>query len=198
MNLGNIGIVPNLKYECIYTTISKNGEKNAAPIGFVYLGDGKVKCNIFKNTITFKNINETQEYVVNITQDPLSFTYATIANIPEDYYTDDKNIAILKNAPSYLKIKVLDMEESTERPTMVITGEIEEVNIKDENIKAFNRGFAHLIESLVNYTRYDIADEKIKEYYDKKLKENLRVIKKVADDETIQAIEILKKEQDGR
>lgn len=124
MNLEDIGIVPNLKYECIYTTISKDGVKNAAPIGFTYLGEDKVKCNIFKEAHTLKNIKETGKYVVNITQDSLTFAYATIDNVPKDYFTEDSEIAILKDAGSYLVVEVTSIEESDKRPVFKIAGDI--------------------------------------------------------------------------
>lgn len=198
MNLDNLGIVPKLQYECIYTTISKDGEKNAAPIAFIYLGDKKVFCRIFEDAQTFKNIKETGKYVVNITHDPMTFAYATISNVPEDYFTDDTEIAILKDAPSYLIVNVTDIKSptSSEREPYEINGEIKEVVVNDESVKAFNRGMGCLIESLVNYTRYHIVDEKGRKYYDERLEENQRVINKVAESETIKAIELLKKNQE--
>lgn len=196
MNLKNLGIVPKLKYECIYTTISKNGVKDAAPIGFTYLGNKKVHCTIFEDSQTFKNIKETGKYVVNITQDPMTFAYATIANVGEDYFTEDKEIAILKDAPSYLIIEALNINKLLERDIYEITGEIKEVIINDDSVKPFNRGIGCLIDSLVNYTRYHIVDEKGKKYFDERLEENQRIINKVADSETIEAIELLKKNQE--
>lgn len=196
MNLERIGVAPQLQYECIYTTISKDGEKDAAPIGFVYLGEDKVKCTIFEGANTLKNIMETGKYVVNITQDPMTFAYATIANVPEKYFTDDDDIAILKDVPSYLTIEVSDMKKLNERPVVEITGVIKEFVINDETVKAFNRGMGCLIESLVNYTRYHIVDDEGRKFYDERLEENQRVINKVADSETINAIELLKKNQE--
>lgn len=196
MNLERVGIAPNLQYECIYTTISGDGEKDAAPIGFVYLGDDRVKCTIFEGANTLKNIRETGKYVVNVTQDPMTFAYATIANVPEDYFTEDAGIAILKDVPSYLVIEVLDMKKLNERPVVEITGAIREFVVNDETVKAFNRGMGCLIESLVNYTRYHIVDEEGRKFYDERLEENQRVINKVADSETVRAIELLKKNQE--
>lgn len=196
MNLENLGISPKLKYECIYTTISKNGVKDAAPIGFTYLGDDKVQCTIFKDAQTLKNIQETGKYVVNITQDPMTFAYATIANVPEDYFTADNEIAILKDTPSYLVIEVINMKKLAERDIYEITGEIKDINVNDDSVKAFNRGMGCLIDSLVNYTRYHIVDEKGRKYFDERLEENQRIINKVADSKTIEAMELLKKNQE--
>lgn len=203
-NLEKIGIKPKLKYETIYTTISKDGIKDAAAIGFVYLGDDNVGCNIFENAQTLKNIQQTNRYVVNITQDPLLFTYATIANLDDDKFTDDKNIAILKDAGSYL---IVDVEEIKEKPprqypvksdgsVFEITGKIVDMKINDETVKAFNRGFSCLIDSLVNYTRYHLVDSEMKKFYDERLEENQRIINRVSDSETIEAMELLKNNQE--
>lgn len=56
----------------------------------------------------------------------------------------------------------------------------------------------HLIESLVNYTRYHIVDDEGRDYYDKRLEENMRVINKVASSDIIEAMEILKKSQNEK
>ncbi len=203
-DLEKIGIEPELKYETIYTTISKDGKKDAAAIGFVYLGEDKVRCNIFENAQTLKNIQETNRYVVNITQDPLIFTYATIANLDDDKFTDDKDIAILKDAGSYLIVDVEEIEEKPPRQYPVksdgsvfeITGKIVDMEINDETIKAFNRGFSCLIDSLVNYTRYHLVDSEMKKFYDERLEENQRIINRVSDSETIEAMELLKNNQE--
>ncbi|MDO5848719.1 MAG: DUF447 family protein [Methanobrevibacter sp.] len=204
MNLERVGIKPQLKYECIYTTISKDGKKDAAPIGFTYLGNDKVKCSIFEDAQTLKNILDTRRYVVNITQDPMAFAYATIANVPEDYYTNDESIAILKDAPSYLVIDVEDIEEKhaerypieNDKSRFEITGKIDKFVVNDDSVKAFNRGMGCLIDSLVNYTRYYIVDDEGKKFFDERLEENQRIINKVADSNVIEAMELLKKNQE--
>ena len=67
MDLADVGIEEGQKYEGIYTTMSKDGVKNAAPIGIVCKGKNKLGCRLFVGTKTLKNIMETRKYVVNIT-----------------------------------------------------------------------------------------------------------------------------------
>lgn len=201
-NLEDIGIEKNLQYECIYTTISKNGLKNAAPFAFTYLGEDRVNCHLFKNK-TLKNIEETNNYVVNITDDPLAFSYSTIGNLSEDYFTDDSDIAILKNTGSYLVIEVESLDKMSpdefpvkgNREIYNIIGKIIEFKINDKNVKAFNRGLGCLIDSLVNYTRYGLVDGETKKQYDERLVENARIVNKVSDRKTKDAIELLQKTQ---
>lgn len=203
-DLSCVGVVPGLQYETIYTTISDDGVKNAAAIAFVYLGGDRVRCNIFDGSKTFRNISDSGEYVVNITQDPIIFTYSTIAGLDECYFTDDEDRAILRDAGSYLVVDVKEVLEKSPRSYPVkssrslfeITGRIKHLEINDPSVKAFNRGLGCLIDSLVNYTRYHLASDEMKKFYDERVEENQRVINKVSDDETIKAIELLKNNQE--
>ena len=96
-DLSIVGIHRNLQYECITTTINSDRKKNSAAFAFIYLGDDRVMCRIFEGSKSLENIKQTKRYVVNITQDPLIFTLSTIDKLPDEYYTDDEDIAIIKD-----------------------------------------------------------------------------------------------------
>ena len=201
-DLGKVGIEKDIQYECITTTINEKGIKNACAFAFKYLGEDKVFCRIFEGSKTLKNIQNTNEYVVNITQDPLVFTYATLDCLGDEYYTNDADIAIIKNTPAYIIVDVENIEKKTpddfpikgDKNIFFITGKIREFIINDENAKAFNRGLSALIEGLVNFSRYKIVDEEIRKEYMDRLVENQRVINKVSDEKTKKAIADLKSE----
>ena len=201
-DLGKVGIEKDIQYECITTTINEKGVKNAGAFAFKYLGDDKVFCRIFEGSKTLRNIQNTNEYVVNINQDPLVFTYATLDCLGDEYYTDDDDIAIIKNTPAYIIVDVKNIEKKTpddfpikgDKNIFFITGKIREFIINDENAKAFNRGLSALIEGLVNFSRYKIVDEEKRKEYMDRLIENQRVINKVSDEKTKKAIADLKSE----
>ena len=201
-DLGKVGIEKDIQYECITTTINEKGVKNAGAFAFKYLGDDKVFCRIFEGSKTLRNIQNTNEYVVNINQDPLVFTYATLDCLGDEYYTDDDDIAIIKNTPAYIIVDVENIEKKTpddfpikgDKNIFFITGKIREFIINDENAKAFNRGLSALIEGLVNFSRYKIVDEEKRKEYMDRLIENQRVIYKVSDEKTKKAIADLKSE----
>lgn len=201
-DLSKVGIEKDIQYECITTTINKDGIKNACAFAFKYLGGDRVFCRIFEGSKTLKNIQDTNEYVVNVTQDPLVFTYATLDCLGDEYYSDDEDIAIIKNAPAYIIVDVESIEKKTpddfpikgDKNIFFITGKIREFVINDENAQAFNRGLSALIEGLVNFSRYKIVDEKQRKVYMDKLIENQRVINKVSDEKTKKAIADLKEE----
>ena len=203
-DLSKVGIEKDLQYECITTTIGEDGIKNAGAFAFKYIGDDKVFCRIFEGSKTLKNIQNTNEYVVNITQDPLAFTYATLDCLDDEYFTSDEDIAIIKNSPAYIIVDVESIEKKTpddfpikgDKNIFFITGKIRDFIVNDESVRAFNRGLSGLIEGLVNFSRYKIVDdEKRKEYMDR-LIENQRVIEKVSDEKTKKAMSTLKSEYD--
>ena len=156
-------------------------------------------CRIFEGSQTLKNIQETKQYVVNITQDPLIFTESTLDKLDSSYFTDDEDIAILKDTGSYLIVDVDEIRKASpedfpiknDASIFFIYGTIKDFVINDESVKAFNRGFSGLIESLVNYSRYKIVDDEKRQYYHSRLKENERIINKVSDDKTKQAMELV-------
>ena len=201
-DLSKVGVEKDLQYECITTTMGKDGIKNAGAFAFVYLGEDKVRCHIFEGSKTLKNILDTNEYVVNITQDSLFFTYATLDFLVDEYYTDDEDIAIIKNTPAYIIVNVenVDIKTPENSPTKgdnsiyFITGKIREFVINDNHAQAFNRGMSGLIEGLVNFSRYKIVGEEQRKVYMDKLLENQRVINEVSDEKTKKAMDYLVKQ----
>lgn len=198
-DLSKVGVEKDLQYECITTTISKDGIKNAGAFAFVYLGEDEVHCHIFEGSKTLKNILDTNEYVVNITQDPLIFTCATLNCLGDEYYTDDDDIAIIKDTPAYIIVDVEDIAVKTPKNFPIkgdnnlyfITGKIREFVINDTRAQAFNRGMSGLIEGLVNFARYKIVGEEQRKVYMDNLLENQRIINKVSDEKTKKAMDYL-------
>jgi hypothetical protein len=66
--------------------------------------------------------------------------------------------------------------------------------IINHDVKALNRGFGYVVETLANFTRFDLVDYKQKEEYLKKFREANRVVRKIGYPEDIQAMNEIKKE----
>lgn len=200
--LEKIGIYTDERYECIYTTIDDKGNKNSAAIGLKYFGDDNIGCRIFEGSKTLENIQKTRKYVVNITQDPMIFTKSTISKLPDEYFTDDEDIAILKDAGSYVIVDVVGINEQKAENTPIdndqsifmIKGKIQDIIIKDESIKAFNRGLSGIIECLVNISRYKIVDDEKRQEYMGRVIENNRMISRIGNGKTKEAMKIIKEE----
>ena len=63
-----------------------------------------------------------------------------------------------------------------------------------ENVHALNRAFRYVIETLTNFTRFDLVDETKKEEYLNQFREANRVVLKVGRKEDIKAMQEIKKE----
>ncbi len=201
-DLEKIGITTEERYECIYTTISPEGVKNSAAIGLKYFGRDDVGCRIFEGSKTLENIQKTKRYVVNITQDPLIFTKSTLDRLPEEYFTDDEEIAILKNVGSYIVVNVVDINEQkpenipidNNQSIFMIKGKIEKIVINDECIKAFNRALPGIIECLVNISRYKIVDDDKRIEYMQRVIENERMISRIGNEKSKEIMKLIKEE----
>ena len=198
INLSSIGMEKGKQYETIVTTRNEINEKNAAPIGMICSGKDTVICRIFKGGKTLDNILSQKEFIVNITHDPELFLLSTIGNLHDRYFNEDNS---LKDTDAYFKCEVVKFSEAIKQSdpikkkgeAIVIKSEVKELIIHN-NVKAFNRGFGYVIESLANFTRFDLVDETQKQEYLKKFKEAKRVVNKIGYKEDIQAMNEIKKE----
>ena len=199
IDINSLGMNKGQQYETIITTLNEDSSKHSAPIGVIPRSNDEVMCRIFNTSKTLSNILNNKEFIVNITDNPKMFTYATINTIPKEYYTDDKD-PILNNCDGYFKCKVFDNKKAIKRsdpirknsPSTIIKGKVVEMKINNPCKKAVNRGIHMLIESLVNYTRMDIVNSQKQNYYLGRLKESERVIRKVGSKEERKSIELLK------
>lgn len=186
------------QYETIVSTINSENVKNAAPIGILCAGNDKVLCRIFKGGKTLDNILSQKEFIVNITHDPLLFEMSTVGNLPEDYFNDDNSI---KDVDAYFKCEVIKFSEAIKQSdpikkkdeAIVIKSQVSELIINN-NVKAFNRGFGYVIETLANFSRFDMVGEKHKQDYLEKFREARRIVKKIGYKEEIRAMDEIKKE----
>ena len=196
--LSSIGMEKGKQYETVITTRNENGSINAAPIGVICAGEDIILNRIFKGSKTLDNILKNREFTVNITHNPVLFTYSTIGNLDESHFAEDTSI---KSADAYFKCEVISFKEAVKQSdpirksgaAIVIKSRVTELTIKN-NINAFNRSFAYVIESLSNFTRFDLVDDAQKEYYLDIFREANRIVNKVGYKEEKQAMDEIKKE----
>ena len=198
IDLASVGMEKGKQYETIITTTSCDDIKNAAPIGVICAGQDKVLNRIFKGSRTLENIISKREFIVNITHNPEVFTLSTVGNLPEDYFNEDNS---LKCADAYFKCNVISLTEAVKQidpikkngEAIVIKSKVTELVI-NRPTHAMNRGFAYVIESLANLTRFDMVNDDKKEEYIKRFREANRVVVKVGYKEDIKAMHEIKKE----
>ena len=205
IDLTKIGMYEDQQYEVIITTIDKDGNSNAAPFGLRVLDENEVFLRIFEGGNTIKNIKDKEEFIVNITTDPLMFTLATTNTIPDEYLSRISNktksngeLAYLTDADAYFICKVKSLKTSLREDDIkssdvnFIKSEVVELNIKNKCVKPLNRAIHALIEALVNYSRINIVDEDTQKYFLERFKESERIIKRVGNEEEKESIQILK------
>jgi len=199
-SLESIGIKAGGKYETIYTTMNKDGEMDAAPIGLKCVDDYAVLARIFEGSKTLENIKETGIFVVNITSDPSVFARSLYGNLDPEEFIKDDDIVYLKNADAYFIALVKSIEDkemgkdhvNDGAKFSIINAESIKIIINKPGTKALNRGIFAFLESLVDYSRIDIIDDEKKDEYIKKFKENERLIEVVAEDDVKEAMKDLK------
>ena len=192
IDLSLIGMEKGKQYETIITTKNSDGLQNAAPIGVICSDKDRVLCRIFKGSHTLDNICSQREFTVNITHNPELFMISTLGNLPKDYFTENDSI---KDVDAYFKCEVISLKEAIKRSdpiknkgeAIIIKSKVVDMVI-NTNIKAFNRGFGYVIESLSNYSRFDLVGEDKKQEYLKVFKEARRVVRKIGYRKDIEAM----------
>ena len=198
IDLNLIGMDKGKQYETIITTANCENVQNAAPIGVLCSGKDTILCRIFKGGKTLNNIISQREFTVNITHDPELFTLSTIGNLSSEYFSNDNS---LRGVDAYFKCEVIDIKEAVKQSdpirkkgeANVIKSKVTEMVINKE-VQALNRAFSCLIETLANFTRFDLVDEEKKQYYLTRFRECSRVVNKVGGKEEKQSMGEIKKE----
>lgn len=198
IDLSKIGMEKGRQYETIITTANDDGSKNAAPIGVLIAGENKIINRIFKGSHTLDNIIREREFIVNITHNPEVFATSILANLPQNYFTENM---VLKCADAYFKCRVISLTEAVKQSdpvkkkgeAIVIKSDVIDLVI-NKPTKAMNRGFGYVIETLANFTRFDLVSDAKKEEYVERFREANRVVLKVGTKEDIESMQEIKKE----
>ena len=198
IDLTLIGMEKGMQYETIITTTDEKNIPNAAPIGVLCSGRDMILNRIFKGRHTLENIISQREFTVNITNDPELFTLSTIGNLSPEYFSNDNSI---RGVDAYFKCEVISLKEAVKQSdpirkkgeAIVIKSKVTDMVIRRE-VKAFNRAFSCVIETLANFTRFDLVDETKKQYYLSRFMECSRVVNKVGGKEEKQSMGEIKKE----
>ena len=198
VDLTLIGMEKGRQYETIITTKNDDGTKNAAPIGVICAGENIIITRIFKGIRTLDNMLREKEFIVNITHDPELYTVSLLGNLPQDCFDEDNSV---KCCDAHFKCKAVNFTEAVKQSdpikkkgeAIVIKSEVTDMTI-NKPAKAMNRGFGYVIETLTNFTRFDLVDEAQKERYITRFKEANRVVMKVGTKQDIKAMREIKKE----
>lgn len=198
VDLSSVGMEKGKQYETIISTRNEKGISNAAPIGVICAGENIILNRIFKGSTTLNNILEQREFVVNVTHDAELFTLATLGNPDESFFNEDNS---LKIADAYFRCEVISFTQAVKQSdpvkkrdeAIVIKSKAVEIKI-NRPVRALNRSFGYVVESLTDLMRFDMAGEKEKLSYLDRFREANRIVNKVGYKEEKLAMKEIKKE----
>ncbi len=166
-----------------------DGSVNAAPIGVLCKNSEQIVLYLYEGTHTVNNIHDHNYFIVNITQNPIIFTKSTLEDLDDDYFEYYDEIPFLKDADAFFVCQVAKIKEITKKNNLgsskmsIVTADVEDVIQINSQAIPLNRGIYAVIESLIHYTRFELADEETKTSYWARIKEMDRVVKKVGSPE---------------
>ena len=187
--LKQLGIRKNWLYEVVITSIDNN-VPHAAPFGVKTTDFKLVSIEMYKGSNTLINVLKSKEFVINTVSDPTVFYHALYAREKINFGFAKMIIApVLTDSPASIEVRLrnaINREQSYR-----IEAEVVYINIRNPS-ELINRAKSLVLESLILATRIPYLPERKPEEL---LKENYRVIKKVAPGSKYERImqELLKK-----
>lgn len=185
-------------YETIVTT--QNGElvKNAAPIGVICKDSNHVVIHLDNCVHTHLNILENGELIVNITKNPLVFTYSTLGELDDKYFDEFKDFPMIKDSIGFFKAHVVKTRNKKRENDYndgignIVTCEVDDIYISDyKEIVPLNRAMNAVIESLIYYCRFDHKYSHMQKEIWIHMKELNRVCHKVGNESEKKSMELI-------
>jgi len=147
--------------EVIFSTLDLEGRPNFAPMG-VKWGEEELTVRPFKNTQTFRNLQDTGYGVACITDDVLAFVNSALYHAPLPYFPARSIPGVVFQGTCYWReLKVRRIEEAEERAEI-------KCQVMDRGFKrdflGFNRARNAVIEATILATRLQfIPDEEVRD-----------------------------------
>ena len=197
-NLESLNMFKGQLYETIVTTQNNELIKNAAPIGVICKDSNHIVIHLDNCVHTQQNIIENGELIVNITKDPLIFTYSTIGELDGEYFDEFNGFPMIKDSLGFLKAHVIKTIEKKRENDYndgignVVTCEVEDIYIRENNeIVPLNRAMNAVIESLVYYCRFDHKYKDKQDMIWTHMKELNRVCQKVGNEKEKKSMKLI-------
>ena len=197
-NLESLNMFKGQLYETIVTTQNNELIKNAAPIGVICKDSNHIVIHLDNCVHTQQNIIENGELIVNITKDPLIFTYSTIGELDGEYFDEFNGFPMIKDSLGFFKAHVIKTIEKKRENDYnngignVVTCEVEDIYIRENNeIVPLNRAMNAVIESLVYYCRFDHKYKDKQDIIWTHMKELNRVCQKVGNESEKKSMKLI-------
>ena len=200
-NLESLNMFKGQLYETIVTTQSNEHIKNAAPIGVICKDSNHVVIHLDNCVHTHRNILENGKLIVNITKDPLIFTYSTLGELEDEYFDDFNGFPLIKDSLGFFKAHVIKKIEKKRENDYndgighVVTCEVEDIYTREhDEIVPLSRSINAVIESLVYYCRFDHKYKDKQDIIWTHMKELNRVCQKVGNDDEKKSMKLILEE----
>ena len=197
-NLESLNMFKGQLYETIVTTQNNELIKNAAPIGVICKDSNHIVIHLDNCVHTQQNIIENGELIVNITKDPLIFTYSTIGELDGEHFDEFNGFPMIKDSLGFFKAHVIKTIEKKRENDYndgignVVTCEVEDIYIRENNeIVPLNRAMNAVIESLVYYCRFDHKYKDKQDMIWTHMKELNRVCQKVGNEKEKKSMKLI-------
>ena len=161
------GLMKGWVYEVIVTAAG-----NAAPMGILTRDSESIEMEIYKGSKTYENVLNGGKFVINFVEDVKIF-YDSIFE-KENIELDGNH---LKNADAFIEMEVGEIKEMDEK-VGVKAVPLAFVIIKVP--RPVNRAESLVLESLIASTKIPHVSAEERKFLEKKIQDNLRVVKKVA------------------
>ncbi len=190
-----------LHYEGIVTTCNADGTPNAAPMGIICKGPDQVVLRLHEGSHTIANVKRDKKFYVNLSRDPLLFTYSLIGGHSDLEFAEEEHGFSLKNADvsffgevHHEKEIVKENDAMGENITIMFHSQVSNIKQEKKESEPLSRAICGVLEALVNLSRVKRVPQDKKMEYAERLKEISRVVNHVGGPRHIQAMELIEKE----
>jgi hypothetical protein len=158
--LSELGFAKGIIVETIVSTLNRNGQANAAPMGAIMENEYRIKIRLFNSSLTFKNLKINRNAVINITSDPEIYYKTAFKEInphgklPQEWFEKAEivNAPRLIMAEATIEASVVDMVPISAEKTEA-TFDVKLINATEAPPKAHCRALSAIIEAIVHATR---------------------------------------------
>ncbi len=172
--LESLKMKKNWLYEIVVSSYSGKSP-HAAPFGVRTKDYQNVVIEMYKGSKSLSNVLATGEFCINLIDDPVVF-YNTLYNRQNINFNNAHiiNAPTLADSPAYIEVRLTKADELEK--TYLIEAKVVQTDVLRES-ELINRAKNLFLESIILSTRKAFFPS---DQLEKLLKENLRVIKKVA------------------
>ena len=189
--MNKLNLEDNIIYEVLITTKSNN-TYHTKPFG-VQFRDNKVILNLYPNN-TISNLKNNGQFIIEITNNPLLFTKATLNKLDGTDYNKghlcDSSVVIKASVES-IDTKKISNKYGISTLFSVIAS-IKDYEILDSKPPIISRATNKIIDLLIDYTRLEFFNQKQLNNYYKNLEDTALFINKTGNDLHKISIELLK------